>query len=176
LKCARPITGVPSPTDNSIVNFVREGARRILGTSQTNRKQPLTIEQLNLMISRANLNNTLELCNVCMYSLAFVGLLRFDDLIRIKRCDLSFSSDHLTIVIAKSKNDRLRKGNEVLISETASPTSSIKLLELGLEFRFLVIATNIYSGLLLNLDLTIVLLKTTSISVSLPSGTASNLI
>jgi hypothetical protein len=82
------------------------------------------------MISRANLNNTLELRNVCMYSLAFVRLLRFDDLIRIKRCDLSFSSDHLTIVIAKSKNDQLRKGNEVLISETASPTSSIKLLQL----------------------------------------------
>jgi integrase len=133
LKCAHTIAGVPPPTDYSIVNFVREGARRILGTSQTNRKQPLTIEQLNLMISRANLNNTLELRNVWMYSLAYVGLLRFDDLIRIKRCDLSFSSDHLTIVIAKSKNDQLRKGNEVLISETASPTSSIKLLQLYLS-------------------------------------------
>ena len=87
------------------------------------------------MISRANLNNTLELRNVCMYSLSFVGLLQlhFDDLIRIKRCDLSFSSDHLAIVIAKSKNDQLRKGNEVLISETASPTSSIKLLQLYLS-------------------------------------------
>ena len=41
LKWAHTIAGVPSPTDNSIVNFVREGARRILGTSQTNRKHEI---------------------------------------------------------------------------------------------------------------------------------------
>lgn len=129
---AHNIAGVPSPTNNSIVNFIREGAKRLLGTAQTNRKQPLSIEQLNLMISNANLTNTLELRNVCMYSLAFVGLLRFDDLIRIKRSDLFFYPDFLKILITKSKNDQLRKGNEVLISESSSPTSAIKLLKLYL--------------------------------------------
>ena len=38
-----------------------------------------------------------------MYSLAFAGLLRFDDLIRIRRSDLVFHLDHLEISIAKIK-------------------------------------------------------------------------
>ena len=90
-------------------------------TSQTNRKEPLTIEQLSRMVCRANLTNTLELRNMCMYSLAFIGLLRFDDLIRIRRSDLTFCSDFLRINITKSKNDQLRKGNEILINDTISP-------------------------------------------------------
>ena len=129
LKWAHNIAGISSPTDNSIVQFIREGAKRILGTSQTNRKEPLTIEQLNRMVCRANLTNTLELRNICMYSLAFVGLLRFDDLIRIRRSDLTFCSDFLRINITKSKNDQLRKGNEILINDTTSPMSPVKLLK-----------------------------------------------
>ena len=133
LKWAHNMAGIPSPTDNSVVNFVREGAKRILGTSKINRKEPLTMEQLNLIITKANLSNTLQLHNVCMYSLAFVGLLRFEDLVSIKRSDLLFNSGYLTIVIPKSKNDQLRKGDEVLISETTSATSPIKLLKLYLS-------------------------------------------
>ena len=38
IKWAHNIAGIPSPTDHSVVNFVREGAKRILGTATTNRK------------------------------------------------------------------------------------------------------------------------------------------
>ena len=67
-----------------------------------------------------------------MYSLAFAGLLRFDDLTRIRRSDLVFHSDHLEISIAKSKNDQLRKGNVVLISDSLSDTSPVQLIKLYL--------------------------------------------
>ena len=68
-----------------------------------------------------------------MYSLAFAGLLRFDDLIRIRRSDLVFHSDHLEISIAKSKNDQLRKGNMVLISDSPSDPSPVQLIKLHLS-------------------------------------------
>ena len=104
-----------------------------LGTGKINRKEPLTSQQLDLLVNKANLSNTLELRNVCMHSLAFVGLLRFDDLVSIKRNDLHFTPEYLKIVIPKSKNDQLRKGNEVLISENPSATSPIALLKLYLS-------------------------------------------
>ena len=133
LKWAHKTAGVADPTDSPIVSLLREGAKRILGTAKINRKEPLSTDQLNEMISRANLENTLDLRNVCMYSIAFAGLLRFDDLIRIRRCDLHFHTGFLKINIAKSKNDQLRKGNEVLIKETHSSSSPVKLLKLYLE-------------------------------------------
>lgn len=52
LKWARNIACIPSPTENSVVNFVREGAKRVSGTLTTNRKQPLTTEQLNPIVTK----------------------------------------------------------------------------------------------------------------------------
>lgn len=122
------LAGLPAPTDNVVVSLVREGIKRSIGTHKVNRKEPLKLEHLNGILLKANLDNTLELRNVCMYSLAFAGLLRFDDLIRIRRNDVIFSVDHLRLVITKSKNDQLREGNEVLISDSASSNSPVKLL------------------------------------------------
>ena len=75
-----------------------------------------------------DLTNRLALRNVCMYSLAFAGLLRFDDLIRIRRSDLVFHSDPLEISIATSKNDQLHLGNVVLMSDSLSDTSPVQLI------------------------------------------------
>ena len=97
---AHNLAGLASCSENAIVKSVREGAKRLLGTAQINRKEPLTLDQLNLLIRKSDLTNGLALRNVCMYSLAFAGLLRFDDLIRIRRSDLVFHSDHLEISIA----------------------------------------------------------------------------
>ena len=130
---AQPLTSLASCSENAIVKSVREGAKRLLGTAQINRKEPLTLDQLNLLIRKADLTNGLALRNVCMNSLAFAGLLRFDDLIRIRRSDLVFHSDHLEISIAKSKNDQLRKGNVVLISDSPSDTSPVQLIKLYLS-------------------------------------------
>ena len=113
---AHNLAGLASCSENAVVKSVREGAKRLLGTAQVNRKEPLTLDQLNLLIRKADLTNGLVLRNVCMYSLAFAELLRFDDLIRIRRSDLVFHSDHLEIFIAKSKNDQLRKGNVVSLA------------------------------------------------------------
>jgi site-specific recombinase XerD len=115
IKWAHNLSGLPSPTENTVVKLVVEGAKRSIGTRKVNRKEPLKLEHLNKIIAKVNLDNFLDLRNVCMYSLAFSALLRFDDLIRIRRSDLIFNTGHLKIVVIKSKNDQLREGNEVLI-------------------------------------------------------------
>ena len=71
IKWAHNIAGIPSPTDHSVVNFVREGARRILGTATTNRKEPLTTQQLELLVNKAKLIQHGRTAK-CVYVLASV--------------------------------------------------------------------------------------------------------
>ena len=129
LKWAHDLAGLDSPTENATVKLVAEGSKRIIGLKKVNRKEPLSTQDLNKLIANADLTNLLVLRNVCMYSLAFSALLRFDDLVRIRRCDLDFQEGYLKITISKSKNDQLREGNEVLIHEDLSPHSAFQLLQ-----------------------------------------------
>ena len=129
LKRAHDLAGLDSPTENATVKLIAEGSKRIIGLKKVNRKEPLSTQDLNKLIANADLTNLLVLRNVCMYSLAFSALLRFDDLVRIRRCDLDFQEKYLKITISKSKNDQLREGNEVLIDEDLSPHSAFQLLQ-----------------------------------------------
>ena len=50
---------------------------------------------LKSIVDRADLSNSLELRSVCPYVLCFAGFLRFDDIIRIKRNEISFHSGYM---------------------------------------------------------------------------------
>ena len=50
-----------------------------------------------------------------MYVLSLAGFFRFDDIFRI-RSDISFIEGFMVIKVFKSKNDQLRRGDEVVIS------------------------------------------------------------
>ena len=128
-KWAHDLAGIPSPTENATVKLVAEGAKRIIGIKRVNRKEPLSLQDLHKIISNADLANLLVFRNVCMYTLAFSALLRFDDLVRIRRCDLDFPAGYLKITISKSKIDQLREGNKVLIHDDLSPHSTSQLLQ-----------------------------------------------
>ena len=128
LKWARDLAGLDSPTENATVKLVA-GSKRIIGLKKVNRKEPLSTQDLNKLIANTDLTNLLVLRNVCIYSLAFSALLKFDDLVRIRRSDLDFQEGYLKIAISKSKNDQLREGNEVLIHEDLSPHSAFQLLQ-----------------------------------------------
>ena len=117
IKWAHDMAGVPSPTENSVVENVRSAAKRILGTAIVNRKEPISSDLIRKIVSQANLDNPVELRNVTMYVLCFTGFFRFDDISRVRRSDISFHEGFMVIQVHKSKNDQLRRGNEVVISE-----------------------------------------------------------
>ena len=64
-----------------------------------------------------------------MYVLLFAGFFRFDDVSRIRRNDISFNDGFMVIKVPKSKNDQLRRGREVVISEIPSCACPVKLLK-----------------------------------------------
>ena len=75
IKWAHESAGLVSPTDNPLVNRVREAAKRILGAKRCHRKEPLSIEIIKDIISAADLSNTLQLRNICLYVLCYAGFL-----------------------------------------------------------------------------------------------------
>ena len=63
-----------------------------------------------------------------MSVVAFAGLVRFNDLVRLRRSDLRFNSDHLRIVIRSSKTDPYQKGQEVFVSRLPGQFCPVKIL------------------------------------------------
>ena len=129
IKWVHETVGLASPTDSSLVVAVRDASKRILGTARSNRKEPITPELLKSIVGGADLSNGLELRNVCLYLLCFAGFLRFDDVSRIKRNQISFHTGYMSIKVEKSKNDQLRKGDEVLIAKGEGTACPVKILE-----------------------------------------------
>ena len=126
------MAGLPPPTDNSVVENVRSAAKRILGTAAVNRKEPISSDLFREIVSQANLDNPVDLRNITMYVLCFTVFFRFDDISRV-RSDMAFHERFMVIQVQKSKNDQLRKGNEVVISKLSSPACPVSLLKRYLD-------------------------------------------
>ena len=129
IKWAHTMAGIPSPTDNPVVEAVRCASKRVLGTRVVNRKEPISSSVIHDVIGLANLQNHVHLPNVTMYVLLFAGFFRFDDVSRIRRNDIFFHEGFMAIRVFKSKNDQLRKGDEVIFSEISGSACPVKLLK-----------------------------------------------
>ena len=129
IKWAHDLSGITSPTDDPIVEAVRSASKRVPGTRPLSRKEPLSPTLIHEIVKKSDLENPVVLRNVTMYVLSFAGFFRFDDVSRIGRSDISFKEGFMVIKVLKSKNDQLRRGNEVVISELSSPTCPVELLK-----------------------------------------------
>lgn len=105
LKWAHDVAGIFSPTDDPIVEAVRSASKRVLGTRALCRKEPISP------------------------TLIHAGFFRFDDVSRIRRSDISFKEGFMVIKVLKSKNDQLRKGDEVVVSQLSSDACPVALLK-----------------------------------------------
>jgi len=109
IKWAHESAGLKSPTDNASVDRVRDGSKGTLGAERENRKEPLPLEVLKAIVDGSDLSDCLVLGNVCLFLLCFIGFLRFDDVSRIKRNQISFHEGFMKNKIDKSKNDQLKR-------------------------------------------------------------------
>ena len=128
LKLACDLAGIPSSTDDPIAEVVRTTSKRALGTSVLSRKEPISALLIHDIINKSDLDNLVKLRNVTMYVLSFAGFFRFDDVSRI-RSDISFKEGFMIIKVLKSKNDQLRKGDEVVNLQLSSSVCPVELLK-----------------------------------------------
>ena len=131
------LAGIPPPTDSPIIHDVSRAAKRLMGTRLINKKEPILPDMIKKLVEASNLDNLLNLRNVCIFVLAFAGFFRIEEVLHIKYGDITFHDTYVAIKVGRSKTDQLRKGNEVVIarslSEVFCPVSLFKRYVLELE-------------------------------------------
>ena len=131
---AHRMAGLPSPTDNHLVQAFVAGAHRLVAKPVT-RKEPVTVETLEKLVQKlAAPSATLtDIRTVSICVLGFSAFLRFDELSQLRACDLEFGEELLKITIRSSKTDQLRQGNQVMVSRSGKPTCPVAILERYLQ-------------------------------------------
>ena len=99
-----------------IIKATLAGLKRELAKPKQ-KKEPVTVEMLIRMAGAATIPVTLSDSRIIAMSvLAFTGFLRFDELAKLRCCDLSFHDDYLELHIQSSKTDQYRDGASVVIA------------------------------------------------------------
>ena len=127
---AHKLAGVQSPCVSELVIAVKEGSLRSVGHSVV-KKEPITPEILFQIVQLYG-NSTFSLKHVriaCMCLLSYAGFLRFNELANLKRHQIVFYEDHVSLFLEKSKTDIYREGRDVVISRTGKCTCPVLMLE-----------------------------------------------
>ena len=61
--------------------------------------------------------------------LAFSAFLRYEELAKLRGCDIQFSAESMTVHITSSKTDQYRQGASVLVARSRTPTCPVGILE-----------------------------------------------
>lgn len=81
----------------------------------------------------------LRIITICL--LGYAGFLRFSEIVNIRRSDISFQDQHVSIFIQKSKTDKYNEGSRVCIAETGTKTCPVyffeKIFEISWNREFL---------------------------------------
>lgn len=120
---------LPSPSHHTLVKQLLEACTRILGTCPKNRKMPITADQVKEVVRKFGGGNLSELQITCLISIAFAAFLRWDDLKDLRRCNLLITGDHMSISLAKRKNDQFREGSSILVAYSRSSSCPVAVTE-----------------------------------------------
>ena len=121
--------GLNSPANSLTAKQVINAAHTILGKAPTDRKLPLEKHHLRLLFDKFAFATLDKIQVLTLISLGFTGLLRWDDLSRIKLCDISFHESFVAIFLEQRKSDQYREGSWVDISKSYSKYCPVLLLK-----------------------------------------------
>ena len=127
--CVHQLEGYPPMSDLPFVNMVSDGLQRKLAKLKVC-KEPVTREMILALVN--SLGKTPSLADVrlavaCL--LAFSAFLRYDELSRLRCCDITFDPQRMTVRIVSSKLDQYRQGDRVIVARTGSSVCPVAMLE-----------------------------------------------
>ena len=120
---------LPSPSHHTLVKQLLEACTRILGTCPKSRKMPITADQVKEVVRKFGGGNLSELQITCLISIGFKAFLRWDDLKDLRRHDLIITGVHMSIALAKRKNDQFREGSLILVACSHSSSCPVAVTE-----------------------------------------------
>ena len=102
-------SGVSNPCKSAFLLAILEGCKRVASKPSKLNRLPILLEHLVALVIRfATPSASLgDISDVCFCLLAFAGLLRFDELSRIRWSDISFFQDHIELYVSRSKTYQL---------------------------------------------------------------------
>lgn len=115
-----------NPTKSTLAKAVRGQAKRELGTTKVNQKDPLewgTIEGVILLYTPLGVCTLQALTVGTMMAVMFVAFFRYSDAALILGKDVKMYSEHMEIFLFKRKNDQLREGDVVCVAKREDPTT-----------------------------------------------------
>ena len=128
IKWGHTVNNFADLTVNGYVKSLQEAAKRI-ATPSVHRNDPVTTETLiELFDLHANCNDLLEIGDLTMALISFSGFLRFDELSNLKCNDIVVHNDFISIFIHKTKTNRYRQGNEIVIVKGSSSACPMFML------------------------------------------------
>lgn len=139
IRWAHNLHGYSDPTQHIFVKNLLESSDRTLKRC-VQRKDPLSPEIILQLCEKHDSSvHIMTLRDICMITLGFAGLLRYDELCHIRNENVTVFEDHFVIHIEKSKNDQFRSGNDVHIAKTGTVACPHKWLKkfLSLSQRIL---------------------------------------
>lgn len=133
-----------NPCEEKFAIFTVDGARKILSKPIT-KKEPITVDIMKKLYDHYGVSSDLsDLRIYCMFSLAFAGFLRFNELVNIRFADLTFFDSHVQILFPGAKRIFLGKGINCLLQEQAKKHVLLFVLKIILEFPRLQTRKNFY--------------------------------
>lgn len=131
---AHNLAGFPDPCHSSLVLQVKEGVLRECSRPVT-KKEPILPEHLLLLVEKYGNKNCrlpdVRIATFCL--LGYSGFLRFNELVNIKRSDITFTDHYISIFISRSKTDKYNEGSQVYIAKTGLKTCPVTMLLKYLE-------------------------------------------
>ena len=94
------------------------------------RKEPVTADMLSAWVGSLGVSPSLSDVRLAARSLlSFAAFLRYDEISKLRCCDVTFSTESMSVRIRSSKTDQYRQGDTVLVARTGSPTCPVAMLE-----------------------------------------------
>ena len=123
------LTGYPSMSDLPFVHMVLDGLHRKIAKPKV-RKEPVTRDMISALVKSFDKSSSLadvRLAAACL--LVFSACLRYDEISKLRCCDITFNPQRMVVRLASSKADQYRQGDSVIIARTGSSACPVAMLE-----------------------------------------------
>ena len=123
------LSGFEPIARSPFVQATVDGLKRKLAKPKV-KKEPVTVEMLAALVNSLGQPPSLSdvrLAASCL--LAFAGFLRFDELARLRCCDIKFGEASMTVHITASKTDQYRQGDSIMVARTGTSTCPVAMME-----------------------------------------------
>ena len=126
---AHELAGHSSISKSPIVSATLKGLQRSLA-KPTVKKEPVTPEMLHRMVNSMDSKPKLSQVRLVTVALiAYAAFLRYDELAKIRCCDVKFLEDCMMIYITSSKTDQYREGASLTVARTGLKTCPVAMTE-----------------------------------------------